>query len=309
MGAPQFAVPTLERLVHLGAKVVAVYTRVPKPAGRRGLEVTKTPIQKKAESLGLPVRTPATLRSADAIDDFGSLRAEVAIVVAYGMILPRDVLSAPRYGCLNLHASLLPRWRGAAPIQRALMAGDERTGIGLMRMEEGLDTGPVAREISVSVKPDETAGEIAERLSLLAADLLELSWREIVSQTLRFRPQSTEGVTYARKIEKSEAAIDWRESAYHVRNLIRGLAPSPGAFSMVELNGQPERIKILRVESVDGQGEPGEVIGSDFRIACGVGAVRVLELQRAGRAPSSGIEAMRGGRFRVGGRFFLPSEL
>ena len=307
MGAPQFAVPSLERLVDIGANIVAVYTKAPKPGGRRGLEITKTSVHKKSDALGLRVRTPATLRTPDAVEDLRSLHADVAIVAAYELILPRDVLSAPNYGCLNLHGSLLPRWRGAAPIQRAIMAGDERIGVGLMRMEEGLDTGPVAREIEVAIKPCDTAGELTEKLAVLAADLLEMSWRDILARNLSFHPQTAEGVTYARKIEKAEAAIDWRLGALAVRNQIHGLSPSPGAFSAIEFNGQIERVKIFRAEVVDGQGEPGTIIGSDFRMACGAGAIRALEVQRAGKAPSKADEALRSGRFEVG-KQFLPAE-
>jgi methionyl-tRNA formyltransferase len=303
MGAPQFAVPSLERIVALGAEVVAVYTKAPKPAGRRGLELTRTAVHEKAESLGIPALTPATLRSAEALRQLRSLRPDVAIVAAYGLILPAEILSAPAYGCLNLHGSLLPRWRGAAPIQRAIMAGDEETGVGLMRMETGLDTGPVARELSVAIEPEDTAGDLTRALSNLAADLIEQSWEDIVHRRLRFRPQSAEGVTYAHKIDKAEAAIDWRADALAVRNRIHGLSPAPGAFSEIS-DGEPiERIKFLRVEAVDGEGEPGTLIGPDFRIACGRGAIRALEVQRAGKSPAKALDVMRGGRPRVGDRF------
>ena len=303
MGAPQFAVPALERLVGLGAEIVAVYTKAPKPAGRRGLELTRTAVHEKTEALGLRVMTPGTLRTPDAIEQLKWLRADVAIVAAYGLILPAEALSAPAYGCLNLHGSLLPRWRGAAPIQRAIMAGDAVTGVGLMRMETGLDTGPVASELSVPIRPDDTAGSLTRALADLAADLIEQSWQAIVDRRLRFQAQSEEGVSYARKIDKAEAAIDWRADAVTVRNHIHGLSPAPRAFSEIS-GGEPgERIKFLRVEVVDGEGEPGALIGPDFRVACGQGAIRALEIQRAGKAPAKALDVMRGGRPRIGDRF------
>jgi methionyl-tRNA formyltransferase len=303
MGAPQFAVPALERLVGLGAEIVAVYTKAPKPAGRRGLELTRTAVHEMAESFGLRVLTPAMLRNAEAIEQLRSLQADVAIVAAYGLILPTEALSAPAYGCLNLHGSLLPRWRGAAPIQRAIMAGDAVTGVGLMRMETGLDTGPVARELSVPISPQDTAGDLASRLADLAADLLQQSWAEIVDRRLSFHAQSEEGVSYARKIEKTEAVINWRADAVTIRNRIHGLSPAPGAYSEISLAGQTERIKFLRVEVAEGEGEPGALIGPDFRVACGQGAIRALEVQRAGKAPAKAIDVLRGGRPRVGDRF------
>ena len=303
MGAPQFAVPALERLAALGANVVAVYTKAPKPAGRRGLELTRTAVHEKAESLGILVKTPATLRDPDAIEQLRSLQADVAIVAAYGLILPAEALSAPAYGCLNLHASLLPRWRGAAPIQRAIMAGDTVTGVGLMRMETGLDTGPVARELSLPIAPNDTAGDLTRRLADLGADLLQQSWNEIANKRLSFCAQSEDGVSYARKIEKSEAAIDWRADALTVRNQIHGLSPTPGAFSEILGAAPAERFKFIRVEIVEGEGKPGVLIGPDFRIACGKGAIRALEVQRAGKSPAKALDMMRGGRPRLGDRF------
>jgi len=303
MGAPQFAVPALERLVGLGAELVAVYTKAPKPAGRRGLELTRTAVHEKAESLGLRVLTPGTLRSPDAIAQLRSLRADVAIVAAYGLILPAEALSAPAYGCLNLHGSLLPRWRGAAPIQRAIMAGDMVTGVGLMRMEAGLDTGPVARELSVPIGPQDTSGDLTRVLANLAADLIQQSWEEIVDRRLDFQAQSGEGVSYARKIDKAEAVIDWRANAVTVRNRIHGLSPAPGAYSEISVEGQTERIKFLRVEALAGEGEPGALIGPDFRVACSQGAIRALEVQRAGKAPAKASDVMRGGRPRIGDQF------
>ena len=303
MGAPQFAVPALERLVELNAEIVAVYTKAAKPAGRRGLELTRTAVHERAESLGLRVLTPASLRNSEAIEQLQSLRADVAIVAAYGLILPSEALSAPTYGCLNLHGSLLPRWRGAAPIQRAIMAGDAVTGVGLMRMEAGLDTGPVARELSVRIEPTETAGDLTRVLAQLAADLLQHSWAEIVDRRLSFQGQSEQGVSYARKIEKAEAAIDWRADAVTIRNHIHGLSPAPGAYSEIFAGKMKERVKFLRVEVADGEGEPGALIGPDFRVACGRGAIRALEVQRAGKLPARADDVLRGGRPHIGDRF------
>jgi methionyl-tRNA formyltransferase len=303
MGAPQFAVPALEQLVELGAEVVAVYTKAPKPAGRRGLELTRTAVHEKAEALGLRVVAPATLRTAEAIEQMQSLRAEVAIVAAYGLILPAGALMAPAYGCLNLHGSLLPRWRGAAPIQRAIMAGDAVTGVGLMRMETGLDTGPVAGQLSVQIAPQNTAGDLTVVLAKLAADLLRLSWAEIVDRRLDFSAQSEEGVSYAHKIDKAEAVIDWAADAIAVRNHIHGLSPVPGAYSELSAGEKSERMKFLRVEVAEGEGEPGALIGPDFRVACGRGAIRAIEVQRSGKAPAKAIDVMRGGRPRIGDRF------
>jgi methionyl-tRNA formyltransferase len=309
MGAPQFAVPSLERLINIGVDVVGVYTKAPKPAGRRGLEITKTPVHKVAESFGLPVHTPVTLKSREGLEEFRAQRADVAIVAAYGLILPPDALMAPSYGCLNLHGSLLPRWRGAAPIQRAIMAGDERTGVALMRMEAGLDTGPIAREFVAAIEPHDTAGDLTERIARLAADLLEASWSDLVARRLAFEPQRAVGITYARKIEKSEGIVDWRADAVAVRNHIHGLSPHPGAFSAIQINGQLDRIKFLRVEAVDGEGAPGTLIGPDFRIACGSGAIRALEVQRAGKPPVNAEDALRGARIRVEDRFLSFDEL
>ncbi len=256
MGAPQFAVPSLERLVTIGANVVAVYTKAPKPGGRRGLELTKTAVHQRAEHLGLPVRTPVTLKSEEAIAELLALQADVAIVAAYGLILPPQALAAPTYGCINLHGSLLPRWRGAAPVQRAIMAGDPKTGVGLMRMEAGLDTGPVAAKSEIEIAPSDTAGSLTDRLAAVAAELLEQNWAAIVSRNLVFHPQTTEGVTYAKKIEKFEAAIDWRADSRMVMAHIHGLSPAPGAYSAVTIGDQLERIKFLRVELCEGVGAP-----------------------------------------------------
>jgi methionyl-tRNA formyltransferase len=303
MGAPDFAAPALRAVLEHGHEVVAVYTRAPQPAGRRGLEPTKTPVHRLADDFGLPVVTAATLRSAEAQETFRAFAADVAVVVAYGLILPPPALAAPRLGCLNLHASLLPRWRGAAPIQRAIIAGDAETGVDLMRMEAGLDTGPVAREIRTPIRPDETAGELTARLAELGARLIAESLPELAAGRLVFHPQSVEGATYAHKIDKSEAAIDWSADAVAVRNRIHGLSPAPGAHSEIVIGGRLERIKILRAEVVERAGPPGAVVDPSMVVACGDKAIRVVAAQRPGKTAMRGAELMRGAKLDVGARF------
>jgi methionyl-tRNA formyltransferase len=303
MGAPDFATPALRAILEHGHEVVAVYTRAPQPAGRRGLELTKTPVHRLADDFSLPVVTAATLRSAEAQEAFRALAADVVVVVAYGLILPPAVLAAPRLGCLNLHASLLPRWRGAAPIQRAIMAGDAETGVALMLMEAGLDTGPVAREIRTPIRSDETAGELAARLAELGARLIAESLPEFAAGRLVFRRQSADGLTYANKIDKSEAAIDWSAGAVTVRNRIHGLAPAPGAYGEIAIGARTERIKILRAEVVESVGPPGAVVDASMVVACGDKAIRVIIGQRPGKTPMSGAELMRGAKLNVGARF------
>jgi len=307
MGAPDFATPALRAILEHGHEVVAVYTRAPQPAGRRGLELTKTPVHRLADDFSLPVVTAATLRSAEAQETFRAFAADVAVVVAYGLILPPPVLAAPRLGCLNLHASLLPRWRGAAPIQRAIIAGDAETGVDLMRMEAGLDTGPVAREIRAPIRPDETAGELAARLAALGAQLIAESLPELAAGRLAFHPQSAEGATYAHKIDKSEAAIDWSADAVAVRNRIHGLSPAPGAHSEIAIGGRLERVKILRAEVVEGAGPPGAVVEASMIVACGDKAIRVVAAQRPGKTLMSGAELMRGAKLDVGAQFNPPA--
>jgi methionyl-tRNA formyltransferase len=303
MGAPDFATPALRAILEHGHEVVAVYTRAPQPAGRRGLELTKTPIHRLADDFGLPVVTAATLRNFEAQETFRAFAADAAVVVAYGLILPPPVLAAPRFGCLNLHASLLPRWRGAAPIQRAIMAGDAETGVDLMRMEAGLDTGPVAREIRTPIRADETAGELSARLAAFGARLIAESLLELAADRLVFHPQTVEGATYAHKIDKSEAAIDWSAGAVTVRNHIHGLSPAPGAHSEIAIGGRLERIKILRAEVVERAGPPGAVVGPSMVVACGDKAIRVVAAQRPGRTVISGEELMRGAKLELGARF------
>jgi methionyl-tRNA formyltransferase len=306
MGAPEFATPVLRAIVEQGHDVVAVYTRAPRPAGRRGLEVAKTPVHRLAEAHALPVVTTATLRTAEAQDEFRAFDADVAVVAAYGLILPPPVLAAPKFGCLNIHASLLPRWRGAAPVQRAIMAGDAETGVDLMRMEEGLDTGPVAREIRAPIRAGDTAGDLTKILAALGAELIAECLPDLAAGRLDFRPQSERGVTYARKIEKSEAPIDWTADADSVRRHIHGLSPSPSAYGEIECGGRTERIKILRAAVVESSGPPGTVLDAEMTVACGAGAIRVIEAQRAGKSAMTGAELLRGAKLAVGARF-IPS--
>ena len=293
MGTPDFAVPVLTEIIGQGHDVVAVYTRAPKPAGR-GLDEKKSPVHLVAERFGIPVFTPKSLRGEVEQAAFASLDADVAVVVAYGLILPQAVLDAPREGCLNLHASLLPRWRGAAPIHRAIMAGDTETGVMVMRMEAGLDTGPVAMAERIAIRPDWTTGDLHDRLSRLGADLMVRALAALSRGGLDAVPQAEEGVTYAAKIDKGETRIDWSRPAIDVHNHIRGLSPFPGAWCQMQLSGKAERVKILRSALAAGSGAPGSVLDGELTIACGDGAVRLVELQRAGGKPMSAADFQRG---------------
>ncbi len=292
MGTPDFAVPVLSEIIGHGHDVAAVYTRAPKPAGR-GMDLKRSPVHETAERFHIPVLTPASLRSPEAAETFRSHGADVAVVVAYGLILPPAVLAAPAHGCLNLHASLLPRWRGAAPIQRAIMAGDGEAGVMVMRMEEGLDTGPIAMAEILRLGPDTTAGEAHDALSRIGADLMVRALAALSRDSLQFRPQAGEGVTYAKKIEKAECRIDWNLDARCVHDHIRGLSPFPGAFFEADFGKGPERVKVLRSRLAEGRGAAGEVL-DDLTIACGEGAVQLLQVQRAGRAPMPAEEFLRG---------------
>jgi methionyl-tRNA formyltransferase len=303
MGAPEFAVPTLREIVNSGRRVVAVYTRAPKPGGRRGLEIRKTPVHDAAESLEIPVYTPATLKTEEAQETFRSHAADVGMVIAYGLLLPQGTLTAPTFGCLNLHASLLPRWRGAAPIQRAIMAGDLETGVDLMRVEAGLDTGPIALRQVVPVQPEETAGDLTARMAEVAAQLAVSGLNALESGVLAFAAQSNAGVCYARKIDKSETEIDWTRDAAAVRNHIHGLSPMPGAFSTLVIRGAAERVKVLRAETVSAGGEPGTILDDAMTVACGADAIRILEAQQAGRTTVSGRELMRRTGVAIGETF------
>ena len=300
MGTPVFSARVLEAILARGHQVVACYTRAPRPGGRRGLALTKSPVHELAESREIPVFTPRSLRGEDEIATFSSHKADVAIVVAYGLILPKPVLDAPRFGCLNLHASLLPRWRGAAPIQRAIMAGDFETGVMVMQMEEGLDTGPVALTARTPIGADVTAGQLHDILAGLGADLAVQALEALEEPGLTFTPQPNEGVIYAHKIEKAEARIDWSAPAREVHNRIRGLSPFPGAWFEADFGRGPERVKALRstlqsslTEASSGQ-PPGAMIGDDLTVVCGQGAVRLLEVQRAGKTPVLAQDFLRG---------------
>ena len=295
MGTPDFSVPVLTEIIGQGHEVVAVYTRAPKPAGR-GMGERRSPVHDLAAGFDIPVHTPKTLRNDEAADLFRSHEADVAVVVAYGLILPKPILDAPADGCLNLHGSLLPRWRGAAPIQRAIMAGDAETGVMVMQMEEGLDTGPVGMAERVTIGADETTGELHDRLSRLGADLMVRALAALSRGSLVFTPQAADGVVYAHKIEKAESRIDWSRPAQAVHDHIRGLSPFPGAWFEADFGRGPERIKVLRSTLAKGQGTAGQRLGDDLTIACGDGAVRLLQVQRAGKGPVSADEFLRGVR-------------
>ena len=306
MGTPEFSVPTLHEISCTENAVVAVYTRPPKPGGRRGLEVKKTPVHEAADSLAIPVYTPTTLKRDEVQDVFRGHEADVVIVIAYGLLLPPPILKAPRRGCLNLHASLLPRWRGAAPVQRAIMAGDTQTGVDLMRMDEGLDTGPIAMREVIPIRPNDTAGDLSRSLAEIAARLAVQGLHAMDCGTLEFRDQPSTGACYAPKIRKDEAQIDWRRNAVQVRNFVHGLSPTPGAFSTLSIGGRRERMKILRVETFAASGAPGMILDSQMTVACCEGAVRILEGQRAGRAIMSGSEIVRSER-AFAGATFMPA--
>ncbi|CAN1494032.1 Fmt Methionyl-tRNA formyltransferase [Rhabdaerophilaceae bacterium] len=297
MGTPAFAVPTLSEIIGQGHEVVAVYTRAPAPGGRRGLDLVKSPVHQAAERFGIPVLTPKSLRSAEAKAEFAAFGADAGVVVAYGLLLPVSVLEAVPLGCLNLHGSLLPRWRGAAPIQRAVMARDHETGVMVMQMEAGLDTGPVGMAERIAITPDMTAGQLHNRMMGIGADLMARALAALSRGSLTFVPQSETGVTYAAKISKDECKIDFSKPAQTVHDHIRGLAPAPGAFFMLG----DRRVKVLRAGMVAGEGLSGSVIG-EGTIACGSGAIRLLELQPAGKGAMSAAEFLRGNPLLPGTR-------
>ena len=294
MGTPDFAVPTLLELVAHGHEIAAVYTRAAKPAGRRGLQLQPAPVEQEARRLGIPVLTPATLKTPEAQDVFRAHNADAAVVVAYGMILPQAVLDAPKLGCFNLHASLLPRWRGAAPINRAIMAGDAETGVMVMKMDAGLDTGDVAMAERLAITDAMTAADLHDALAPLGADLMVRAMAGLERGALQLTKQSADGVTYATKIEKAEARIDWEKPARVVLRHIHGLSPFPGAWCEMAIEGGAVRVKILRCEVAAGSGAPGQLLDDRLTVACGDGAIRILELQRAGKAPMKAVEFLRG---------------
>jgi methionyl-tRNA formyltransferase len=294
MGTPDFSVPVLKSLHNAGHDVVAVYSQPPRPAGRRGLELTPSPVHRAAEALGIEVRTPINFKDAADVEAFRALDADVAVVVAYGLLLPVSILSGTRLGCYNGHASLLPRWRGAAPIQRAIMAGDAETGMMVMKMDKGLDTGPVALTARVAIGETMTAGELHDTLAEVGASLMVEAMSKLEADDLTLTPQSSDGVLYAAKIGKEESRIDFSRPSAEVHNHIRGLAPFPGAWFEATVNGKAERIKVLKSETSHGSAEPGTVIDSHLAIACGTGAVRPLRLQRAGGKPLDLEDFLRG---------------
>lgn len=287
MGSPDFSVPVLEALVEAGHDIACVYCQPPRPAGR-GKKDRPTPVEARAWDLGLAVRHPVSMKDPYEQAAFADLRADVAVVVAYGLILPQAVLDAPARGCLNIHASLLPRWRGAAPIHRAIMAGDAETGVCIMQMEAGLDTGPVLLRKSIAIGAEETTGQLHDRLSVLGADAIVEALGRL--DDLTPAPQPEDGVTYAAKIDKAEARLDWTRPAAEVDRQIRALSPFPGAWT--EIEGQ--RVKLLASRLAQGSGTPGEVLDEQLTVACGNGAIEVLRLQRAGKAAQDRTEFLRG---------------
>jgi methionyl-tRNA formyltransferase len=293
MGTPDFAVPTLLELAAHGHEIAAVYTRAAKPGGR-GMKLQPSPVEQEARRLGIPVFTPATLKTPEASEEFRAHNADAAVVVAYGMILPKTILDAPKLGCFNLHASLLPRWRGAAPINRAIMAGDTETGVMVMKMDAGLDTGDVAMAERMPITDAMTAADVDDALARLGGDLMVRAIGALERGKLQLARQSDKGVTYAAKIEKAEARIDWNKPARAVLRHIHGLSPFPGAWCEIPMEGEPARVKILRCAMADGSGASGEVLDDHLRVACRQGALRILELQRAGKAPMKAVEFLRG---------------
>jgi len=302
MGTPDFSVPTLLELVAHGHEIAAVYTRAPKPGGR-GMKLQATPVEIEARRLNIPVLTPKTLKTPEALEEFRAHEADAAVVVAYGMILPQAILDTPRLGCYNLHASLLPRWRGAAPINRAIMAGDAESGVMVMKMDAGLDTGDVAMAERLPIPDAMTASDLHDALSRLGADLMVRAMAALERGVLQLKKQGEQGVTYAAKIEKAEARIDWGKPAREVLRHIHGLSPFPGAWSEIAGGDEVARVKILRCELVKGAGVPGSVLDDQLTVACGDGAIRVVELQRAGKAPMKAAEFLRGTPMNAGARF------
>ena len=306
MGSPAFSTPTLAEIIGAGHEVAAVYSQPPRPAGR-GQGERKQPVHIFAEAAGLPVFTPTSLRDPEAVERMRSHNADAAVVVAYGLLLPKAILDCPVHGCFNLHASLLPRWRGAAPIHRAIMAGDAETGVMVMRMEAGLDTGPVCLGERVAIEGDITTGQLHDELAVRGAGLMVRALAALERGSLSAAPQAAEGITYARKIEKAEARIDFMQSAPAVHNHIRGLSPLPGAWFEVAAGTATERIKVLRSQLSAGDGQPGTVLDDQLTIACGGGAVRLLELQRAGKKPMAAADLLRGFPVPAGSKLSLVS--
>jgi methionyl-tRNA formyltransferase len=294
MGTPDFSVAGLKALHEAGHEIVAVYSQPPRPAGRRGLELTPSPVHRAAEALGIPVLTPLNFRQGEDVERFTAFEADVAVVVAYGLLLPESILNGTKLGCYNGHASLLPRWRGAAPIQRAIMAGDSETGMMVMKMDKGLDTGPIAMTARVTISENMTAGELHDLLSDAGAGLMVEAMAKLEHEDLPLTPQSEEGVLYAAKIGKEECRVDFTKTAHEVHNHMRGLSPFPGAWFEAEIGGKIERIKVLHSELASGSALPGTVIDDNLAIACIAGAVRLTRLQKAGGKPLDADEFLRG---------------
>jgi methionyl-tRNA formyltransferase len=301
MGTPDFSVPVLDAIASAGHRVVAVYSQPPRPAGR-GMTEVKSPVQRRAEALGVEVRTPVNFKNSADREAFATLNADAAVVVAYGLLLPKAVLDSTRLGCFNVHASKLPRWRGAAPIQRAIIAGDRVTAVNIMRMEQGLDTGPVCLGRDVPILPDMTAGELHDELSQLGATLMIEALAKIEAREINCVPQPSDGATYAAKIGKGETRIDFSRPAKDVINHIRGLSPYPGAWFEIVIGGKAERIRVLTATEVNGSAEPGTLVDDGLTIACGTGAIRVARLQRAGKQPMAAADFLRGTRLAAGSR-------
>ncbi len=294
MGTPDFSVPTLRLLVEAGHQIIAVYTQPPRPGGRRGLDLQKSPVHQAAELLGLPVFTPVNFKDPEERERFRALGADVGVVVAYGLLLPEAILTGTRYGCYNGHASLLPRWRGAAPIQRAIMAGDAKTGMMVMKMDKGLDTGDVALTREVEIGPNMTAGELHDRLMHVGAKAMAEAMVKLEMDDLPLTPQPAGGVLYAAKIDKAETRIDFSRDAKDVHNHIRGLAPFPGAWFELVGHDKAERVKVLASELATGEGMAGTLVTDDLVVACGTGAVRLTKLQKAGGKPLAASDFLRG---------------
>ncbi len=297
MGSPDFAVPTLEAILAAGHEVACVYSQPPRPAGR-GKQLAKTPVHEAAARHGVEVRTPENFRAVADKEAFAALKLDVAVVVAYGLLLPRPILDAPRLGCFNIHGSILPRWRGAAPIHRAVMAGDTITGVQVMKMDVGLDTGPVMLTATTPISEDDTTGDVHDRLSKLGARLMVEGLAMLEAGPVELHQQTDDGVTIAAKVSPAEARIDWTKPGREVAAHIRGLSPFPGAW--FELEGQ--RIKVLHAKAEDGSGKPGEAIDDNLMVACGEGAVRLTRLQRAGKGQMTAEEFQRGARIARGRR-------
>jgi methionyl-tRNA formyltransferase len=308
MGTPEFAVPTLAGIVAAGHELAAVYTQPPRPAGR-GMSERPSAVHRFAAGAGLAVLTPASLRGEAEQQAFAAHQADVGVVVAYGLILPKAILASPREGCLNLHASALPRWRGAAPIQRAIMAGDKETAAAVMRMDEGLDTGPICLERRLPIGPDTTAGELHDAIATQGAELMVEALGLLAQGRLPCTPQSAEGVTYAAKIGKEETRIDLTQPAQAVHDHVRGLSPAPGAWvEVAAAGGKPERLKVLRATPAEGSGPPGTILREDLTVACGNGAIRILEVQRGGKRPMRADEFLRGFPLRPGNPIGGPAR-